>query len=493
MDPRRKAGYAAAFGSELPGRETRSPIDTSGILRGAGAPVATLARPAGARAPDIFEGPTRARPRPGLAGQRGDLAAARGQVNAIINPLIADATRRINAAQRAGANAITGYTSTLAQALAPYQDRTADIYSRAQQSQAAVDAALVGGMRTGSNQAADELAGRLQALGPQAAPLADEARSQGQGAAGALAGTGSASLSELIAAGAAAENYSSQLPEFARLGGLEGIRDLTLQSKSQLADELGALRSQVPQLVQGRLDVLGERKAAAAELAESRRQFDVEQGAKAEAEAFRRRVIAEELGLKVAGLDLDSKKLDATIAKDIRSAKIKLAELGVRKADLQRKANESLRNYQLRIAQMQTQQRQWLAEHNVDLAKLDQAERKLKLTGEKGGWSKKEVAERRRDVADTIRDDFLGFVDEDGAEHDPVPFSDTVRDLVAAGYPLSMINKVARLYFRLGQNGVQRAEVNGVLYLYRPDVEQDPSNGLPIGYVSASRDEGPGR
>lgn len=494
MDPRRKAGYARAFGSTLPIEEPG--IDTRGILRGAGAPVATLARPVvqrrspgGSDAPDIFDGPTRRR---GGGGKPlGDLGVARRDVNAIIRPLIAEIQRSIDSRTKAGAGAITGYTSALAQALAPYQERTADIYGRAQQAQAASDAALTSGLRTGSNQAADELAGRLAAL-PGAEAHAETARDTGQGAAGALAGTGSASLSELIASGAAAEAYADKLPEFARLGGLDAIRDLTLQSRSQLADELGGIRSQVPQLVQGRLDTLAERRQAESELAESRRQFNVGQKAKAEAEAFRRRVIAEELGIKAAGLDLDAKKLDAKIAQDIRDTKIKLAELGVRKADLQRKANESMRDYRLRVAKMQMERNQWLAEHNIDLAKLEQAERKLKLAGKKGGWTKKEIAERRMDVADSIREAFEGYKDKDTGELIQKPYATVARDLVAAGYPLSMVSRIARAYWRPGAPGVERAIVNGVIYLYRPDVEE-PDEGMPVGYEIGVRSQAGGR
>jgi hypothetical protein len=87
------------------------------------------------------------------------------------------------------------------------------------------------------------------------------------GAAGALQGTGSASLSQLIAEGAAAEAYGAKLPDIARLGGLQSARDLQLSQQRELADQTGAIRARVPEMVLGRVDQFRENKAAAEEAA----------------------------------------------------------------------------------------------------------------------------------------------------------------------------------------------------------------------------------
>lgn len=173
---------------------------------------------------------------------------ARQTVQSQVDPIVAEITRSIGQQAKAGQQAIGGYTSTLADALGGYQGNVDQVYGRAQQSQAAVDAALRQSLAGGGGMLADTLAQKLAQAGQDTAP-ADTVRQTGEGAANASLATGSANLGELLAQGAAASTYAAGLPDIARLGGLQASRNLGAQSQAQLADSLGTITSQVPSLI----------------------------------------------------------------------------------------------------------------------------------------------------------------------------------------------------------------------------------------------------
>ena len=180
-------------------------------------------------------------------------------VRGVVQPVIAGIQADVDRQLRSGTGAIRGYTSELVKALTPAAQNLGAIYDQAQQRQAAVDAALSGGLTRQTNQDADALAGRLEAIGPTG--QADQARQMGMGAAGALQGLGSAGVSQLIGEGAAASAYGAKLPEIARLGGLQSANMLQLAGQRETADRIGEVRARVPEMVLARTDQFRQNQA----------------------------------------------------------------------------------------------------------------------------------------------------------------------------------------------------------------------------------------
>lgn len=170
-----------------------------------------------------------------------------GQVNAQINPVLAEITRSITSRANAGQNAIRGYTDRLASELGSYQESAGNIYGAAQRAQAAADAALAQRLSGQGGQLAEQLAQRFSSAGGGGDP--GVARQTGEGASGALYATGSAALSDLISRGAGEQAYAAKLPGLAKLAGVQGVRDLQLGAQRDLADETGRVRQQVPGMI----------------------------------------------------------------------------------------------------------------------------------------------------------------------------------------------------------------------------------------------------
>lgn len=189
-------------------------------------------------------------------------ANAQGQ----LSPLIQALTDSISRQAAAGTAAIGGYTSELAKHLAPFQQNAANIYSGAEQSQAASDAALSAKLQGGGAQQAQDLGARLASINaPGATNAAVEGATQtGTGAGNALYATGSASLANLIASGAAEQSYAGKLPGLAGLQGGQQVGGLQAQLAGKLADQTGTLQAKVPDIVQGlqsqRSSLLGNRE-----------------------------------------------------------------------------------------------------------------------------------------------------------------------------------------------------------------------------------------
>lgn len=170
-----------------------------------------------------------------------------GQVDAQINPIVAEITRSITGRAEAGQNAIRGYTDRLATELGGYQQSASNIYGAAQRAQAAADAALAQRLSGQGGQLADQLSKQFQSAGGGGDP--GVAKQMGEGASGALYATGSAALADLISRGAGEQAYAAKLPGFANLAGIQGVRDLQLGAQRDLADETGRVRQQVPGLI----------------------------------------------------------------------------------------------------------------------------------------------------------------------------------------------------------------------------------------------------
>jgi hypothetical protein len=174
-------------------------------------------------------------------------AKAKNEVYPAANAQIAALTNELTRTSKAGAGAISGYANQLANDLGGYGASAKQIYGGAQQSQAAVDAALASRLTGQGNQLGDELAAKLaqiNAPGAQMSDVAGGARQIGQTSGNTQFALGSNELGRLVGEGAASQNYAAKQPGIARMGGLAAGRDLELQLQKQLADKSGEIRAQ---------------------------------------------------------------------------------------------------------------------------------------------------------------------------------------------------------------------------------------------------------
>jgi hypothetical protein len=141
----------------------------------------------------------------------------------------------------------------LAHQLGGYAQSAHDVYSGAEQSQAASDAALSQRLSGGGAQQAQDLGSRLASINAPGAvnSAVGDATQNATGSGNALYATGSASLANLIAAGAAEQSYAGRLPGIADLSGIQQAGSLQGSLASQLADKTATLQGQVPGIVSG--------------------------------------------------------------------------------------------------------------------------------------------------------------------------------------------------------------------------------------------------
>ena len=169
---------------------------------------------------------------------------ATSEIAGEVSPLLSG----INQAGKFGQQAITGYTSQLASNLAGIQPNINAAYTRAEQQQAAVDAALQQGLSGAGTSQANDLAATLGRLG-QNTSVAQDVAQQAQGYAGANYATGSASLSSLLAQGAAANAYGATLPGIAALAGYQATGQLQNSLSGERAKVIADAQRQYPTLV----------------------------------------------------------------------------------------------------------------------------------------------------------------------------------------------------------------------------------------------------
>lgn len=199
---------------------------------------------------------------------------ATADVRSQVDPILKQITSGIESRTRAGSNAISGYTSTLADRLGAGVGKVQDIYGGAQQSQAAVEEALASRLSGQGNQLSGELSAKLAQIGApgsQVQDVAGGAAQMGQGLAGASYGHGSASLSRLIQEGAAEGALAQKQPGIARLGGLQQLGTLQRQSQADLAEQTGEVNSRVPGLIQQLLGDYRQNELSKAGAREDRR------------------------------------------------------------------------------------------------------------------------------------------------------------------------------------------------------------------------------
>jgi hypothetical protein len=169
-----------------------------------------------------------------------------------LNPLVQALIQSTQQQSEAGLGQIRGYTDSLVQALQPFAANEGRIYGNAEAAQAASDAALSQRLSGGGADQAQQLASRLGSINAPAATAqaVQGATNAGVGAGNALYGHGSASLAQLIASGAASQDYAAKLPGIAGLSGLQQAGRFEGQLESDQAKSLSDIQSQIPGLVQ---------------------------------------------------------------------------------------------------------------------------------------------------------------------------------------------------------------------------------------------------
>jgi hypothetical protein len=176
--------------------------------------------------------------------------AARAQAQ--VDPLIAALSARIGDRAKQGAASIAGYTGTLQKDLGQYAGSARNIYGQAEQGQAQSDAALASMLAGHGTDEAAALAAKLGGAGMSQGAIDATAGQQatvGQGSAGAQYAQGSASLSDLIARGAGAQDYAAKQPGIAGLGGLQQIGQLQRGAQNDLADQSAQVQQQIPGII----------------------------------------------------------------------------------------------------------------------------------------------------------------------------------------------------------------------------------------------------
>lgn len=198
----------------------------------------------------------------GTAGtQPSDTAAVSKSIQTILAPVIAEIKQA--EAQRAaqGQSAIGGYTNNAA-------NQTAGIdfgapYTGAEAGQNAINTALLSQLTGAGNGEQDSLAATLNAAGiDPAGTVAAKIGTDTTGAAGAGLAKGDATLSSMLASGAAAGTYGKSLPAITRLGGLQDTAKLQGQVSTDEGKQLASLEAKTPQLVQSELSSLGTQRTA---------------------------------------------------------------------------------------------------------------------------------------------------------------------------------------------------------------------------------------
>lgn len=188
---------------------------------------------------------------------------AQAQTTALYAPLLKQITDSIAQRSTQGQQAVTGYSSALAQLLSGLAPQSQQAYTQAQGQTAAANAALSAELRGAGSDVAAGLADRLKAVGADPTAAAAQQAQIGQGSAGALYGSGTADLNRLISQGANAQDYFNKQPGIAALGGLQSSRQLEEQLSQELGQKLGDLQAKQPDTYQQLLQGLQTAKAQA--------------------------------------------------------------------------------------------------------------------------------------------------------------------------------------------------------------------------------------
>lgn len=233
-------------------------------------------------------------PRPVAAKPPTDLQIAQST----LQPAVDAITNAINSKATSAANAVTGYTKSLADQLS--QIDYGSPYASAIPQQAAVDEALRASLAGRGADLSQGLASRLSVLNAPGAvnPAVSAVADFGSRAGTTAQAMGSAALGQLIANEAAARGYGVKQPGIARELGLQNLGRVQGQAVQDIADQTAPLYAKIPDIV---ANVQANRVAQA------------NAQARADQIAFEQRLAAKTLGLKTASTKASIAKTNASI------------------------------------------------------------------------------------------------------------------------------------------------------------------------------------
>lgn len=224
---------------------------------------------------------------------------ARGQTM----PLARELGRMLEARAAAGARNIEGVTNRLASSLGGYEQRVGDIYGKSREQLGALNQQVGSAISAAGQQGASALAERLRLSGGDPS-LAAALGTAGAGASAAAQAYGGAELAQLISNEASGRTYAASLPGIAKLGGLQGIRELQARKQQDLAEGMSDIRSRIPGVERDIRDREVQKAVALrtfgldeAKLYEESRQFEREQSQDARQKALDRREDARQKAL----------------------------------------------------------------------------------------------------------------------------------------------------------------------------------------------------
>lgn len=174
-------------------------------------------------------------------------ARARG----LLDPVVQRITDQVNARAKAGSEAISGYTGSLAQALAAEVGNVHTAYAPSEQATAAAQSALADRLSGAGTDQASQLAARLASIGsPEVTgAAASQVQANGAGSGNALYGTGIAALEQMLGNEASGKGYAEKLPGLVRLTGAQELSQLQQSAQHDIADKTSSILDQLPGLV----------------------------------------------------------------------------------------------------------------------------------------------------------------------------------------------------------------------------------------------------
>lgn len=212
-------------------------------------------------------------------------------------PLISNITNDINARSAAGTKQIQGVYEQFAKEMAGAHDQVAQDYGAGIGKQSALWGGLANLIQGDANTQAADIGAQLTAAGaPQASldAFSKGLAALGHGAATSTLASGTADASALTAEGAREATYASNLPNYARGMGIQGVNQLQALLETERGQRVGDITAQVPGMTKEILNSLLDREL--------------------------------QKQIAVKGFNLDQKKLDASItnattAYDYKTAK----------------------------------------------------------------------------------------------------------------------------------------------------------------------------
>jgi hypothetical protein len=214
----------------------------------------------------------------------GDMSTAAQAVNDQIDPQLKAITEDFNNRAQNATSTIGGIYNNYANQLGAEYGATKGIYDPQIQTLTGTMQGVGGNILQAGEHAQAGLSSALSQAGlPAGAGGSDiNLEGEGQGASAAAMALGKASIQALKKSEDAALAYASQLPGFAKLEGDQQTRTVLAQLAAAMTQQLAGVTAQAPALYYQIYNDLQDRRRQAAQDAEAKREFDVQQNAAAQ-------------------------------------------------------------------------------------------------------------------------------------------------------------------------------------------------------------------